>query len=246
MHGFRVARPAVGLLAAFALVSCQSNDRSEQSSAAATPTTNLTTERQRVSYMVGLDLAKNVVPIKDEVDIDIVLQALRSAHAGEKPLLDATQSDEVRKRFTQHLREQREVEGQRLAQMNRAAGVAFLADNAKKPGVISTASGLQYQVLRDAAGTKPKATDTVRVNYIGTLLDGRKFEDTWAIDHPASFALNQVLPGLGEAIQLMPVGSKYRFWIPANLGYAESGKAGEIEPNSTLVFEIELLEIAGS
>jgi FKBP-type peptidyl-prolyl cis-trans isomerase len=170
---------------------------------------------------------------------------LRGAYAGEPPPLDAKQADEVRKRFTEHLRVKREAQQQALAEKNRGEGAAFLADNAKKPGVVVTDSGLQYQVLRDAAGAKPKAADTVRVNYIGTLLDGRKFEDTYAIDHPASFALNQVLPGLGEAIRLMPVGGKYRFWLPANLAYAERGLAGQIEPNAVLTFEIELLEIAG-
>jgi len=100
-------------------------------------------------------------------------------------------------------------------------------------------------VLRDAKGAHPKATDTVQVNYIGQMLDGRKFEDTYAIDHPSSFALNQIFPGFSEALQLMPVGAKYRFWIPASLAYGENGLAGQIEPNSVLAFEIELMEIAG-
>ena len=201
-------------------------------------------ERQRVSYMVGLDLAKNLAPVKDEVDIDTVVLALRTAHAGEKTQLDARQADDVRKRFTEHLRIQREAAQQALAEKNRDEGERFLAGNAKRDGVIVTASGLQYQVLHDAPGARPKVADTVRVNYVGALLDGRRFEDTYAIDHPASFALNQVLPGLGEAVQLMPVGGKYRFWLPARLAYAERGLSGQIEPNATLVFEVELLEIA--
>jgi FKBP-type peptidyl-prolyl cis-trans isomerase FkpA len=205
----------------------------------------LVSERDRASYVVGLDLAKNVAPVKDEVDIELVVQALRDAHAGRAVLLDAAQADEARRQFTQHLRERREQEQVALAAKNRDAGAAFLATNAKEQGVRVTASGLQYRVLREASGPRPNEADTVRVDYIGRLLDGRAFEDTYAIDHSASFALSQVMPGLGEALRLMPVGAKYRFWLPAELAYAEHGLPGQIEPNATLVFEIELLEIAG-
>lgn len=217
-------------------------------STASTPQTarhELVSERDRASYVVGLDLAKNVASVKDEVDIELVVQALRDAHAGRAVLLDAAQADEARRQFTQHLRERREQEQAALAAKNREAGAAFLATNAKEQGVRVTASGLQYRVLREAGGPRPNEADTVRVDYIGRLLDGRAFEDTYAIDHSASFALSQVMPGLGEAIRLMPVGAKYRFWLPAELAYAEHGLPGQIEPNATLVFEVELLEIAG-
>ena len=225
------------------LSACQPAPNTAQKPAA--PLTKLTTEKQRASYMVGLDLAKNVTPVKDDIDIDVVVQALRSANANEKPLLDATQADEVRQHFTQYLSEKRAAQQLALATKNRSEGEAFLAANAKKPGIVTTPSGLQYEVLRDAKGAHPKATDTVQVNYIGQRLDGRKFEDTYAIDHPSSFALNQIFPGLGEALQLMPVGAKYRFWFPAALAYGENGLAGQIEPNSPLIFEVELMEIAG-
>lgn len=205
----------------------------------------LSTDRERASYMVGLDLAKNVAPVRDEVDIELVVQALRDAHAGRDVLLDAAQADAVRQQFTQHLRARRDAAQAALAVKNRDSGAAFLARNAKESGVKVTASGLQYRVLRAAAGPRPQATDTVRVNYVGSLLDGRTFENSYAIDHPASFALSQVMPGLAEAIQLMPLGAKYRFWLPAALAYAEPGLPGQIEPNATLVFEVELLEIAG-
>lgn len=111
--------------------------------------------------------------------------------------------------------------------------------------MITTASGLQYQVMRAGKGAHPKANDTVRVNYLGRLLDGSKFESTYDTDHPAEFVLAQVMPGWTEGVQLMTPGSQYRFWIPAKLAYGERGMAGQIEPNSVLVFEIELLEIAG-
>lgn len=203
-------------------------------------------ERRQVSYMVGLDLAKNVAPVKDDVDIDVVVEALRAAYAGTPVMLDDAQAESLRKRFTAHLRDKREAANAALAAKNGSDGEIFLGHNAKRDGVITTASGLQYEVLRAAQGARPTSDDTVRINYIGSLLDGRRFEDTYAVNHPASFALKQVLPGLSEAIPLMPVGAKYRFWLPARLAYAERGLDDQIEPGSTLVFEVELLEIAAA
>ncbi|MGH8498386.1 MAG: FKBP-type peptidyl-prolyl cis-trans isomerase N-terminal domain-containing protein, partial [Methylococcales bacterium] len=154
---------------------------------------DLKDEKTKASYMVGLDLAKQIAPLKGEVDIDTVVQALRASHTGEKSLLDDVQADEIRKQFTEHLRVARTAEQQALAAKNLKEGEAFLAENAKKDGVATTASGLQYQVIQAGKGSKPNPNDTVRVNYIGTLLDGRKFEDTYAIDHAAEFALNQIM-----------------------------------------------------
>jgi FKBP-type peptidyl-prolyl cis-trans isomerase FkpA/FKBP-type peptidyl-prolyl cis-trans isomerase FklB len=213
--------------------------------AASKSAVSLKDEKQLVSYMVGLDLARNVQPIRDEIDLDIVDQAMRTALAGEKPLLDKKQADAVRQRFTQHLREKRDAENKALAEKNQKLGDAFFAENTTQPGVKITASGLQYQELRAGKGAHPKATDAVRVDYVGTLLDGTQIDSTYATDHSATLALNQVMPGWSEGVQLMTVGSKYKFWVPAKLAYGEVGKPGEIEPNAPLVFEVELQEIAG-
>lgn len=221
----------------------RSNDVAEAEVPEASAT--LKDERRQVSYMVGLDAARTMQPIKDEIDLDIVEQAIRTALAGGKPLLDETQANAVRQRFTQHLREKRDAENKALAEKNRKLSDAFFAENAGKSGVMTTASGLQYQELRAGKGAHPKVTDTVRVDYVGTLLDGTKFDSTYAIDHSATLALNQVLPGWSEGVQLMTVGSKYKLWVPAKLAYGDRGKPGEIEPNAPLVFEVELLEIAG-
>ena len=130
------------------------------------------------------------------------------------------------------------------AQQNAGKGKAFLEANGKKPGVTTTASGLQYQVIAAGKGPRPKPTDTVRVNYKGMLLDGTVFDDSSQHGGPAQIPLAQVVPGWQEGIALMPVGSKYRFWIPSELGYGESGTpGGPIPPNATLVFEVELLGI---
>lgn len=239
-YGVSMSRVPLVLALSLALVACQSKQPSTPARVS-----RLETEQQRVSYMVGLDVARNLRPIKDELDLAIVDQAIRDALANEKPLLDQAALDATRASFTAHLREKREAEQQALAAKNLHEGEAFLARNAKQPNVRSTASGLQYQVLNAGAGPKPGADATVRVNYIGKLLDGREFENTYAVDHPAEFPLAQVMPGWHEGLTLMPVGSKYRLWIPAKLAYGERGVPGTIGPNATLVLEVELLAIAG-
>jgi FKBP-type peptidyl-prolyl cis-trans isomerase FkpA len=200
--------------------------------------------RSQVSYMVGLDMAKRLAPIKDEVDIDAVVSALRAAHAGAPPRLDEAQIAKVRSDFVEHLQRKRQAGQQALAQKNLSEGNRYLADNREQAGVVTTASGLQYRVERAGRGARPAADGTVRVNYVGRLLDGSEFESTYATDHPAEFPLNQIMPGLREGLMLMSPGAKHRFWVPARLAYGETGVPGQIEPNATLVFDLELLEIA--
>lgn len=202
----------------------------------------LETEKDKFSYTVGMDLAKMLEPIKGEIDTQIAIAALQNALAGGKTALSDEEADAVRKAFQQRMQEKQAAESAAKASKNVAEGEAFLAANKGKTGVQSTASGLQYQVLRAGNGAKPQATDTVRVHYLGTLLDGSKFDSSYDRNEPAQFALNQVIPGWTEGVALMPVGSKYKFWIPSSLGYGERG-AGPIGPNSTLVFEVELLDI---
>lgn len=204
----------------------------------------LRTERDRVSYLVGLDAARQVVPVKDEIDPEIAIEALRGALAGRAPLLDAKEQAAVRERFTAQLGAKREAQRRELADQNLARARSFLADNAARAGVVALPSGLQYQVLRAGSGAMPKSDDTVRVNYIGRLADGSEFESTYATDHPAEFVLARVMPGLSEAIAHMQVGAKHQVWIAPQLAYGEHGVPGQIEPNALLSFEIELLEIA--
>lgn len=202
-------------------------------------------QREQASRMVGMDLAEQLGPIRDEVDLDIALQTVREQLAGKAPPLDAAQREQLRKDFGVHLREKREQERQRLIAKNQQLSDEFFAANAAKPGVTTTPSGLQYQVLRDTAGPRPTAEDTVRVHYIATRLDGSPFDNSYERDHPVEVVLNQVIAGWREGLALMPAGSKYRLWLPGKLAYGDNGKPGELEPNAALVFDIELLEIAG-
>lgn len=202
----------------------------------------LKTEREQVSYMIGMDMAKSLTPIKDDLDVEVLAQAMRDSFEGKTPKMTEEQSLAVQQAFTVRLQARQEAEQKAQAEKGKAEGAKFLEENKNKPGVQVTASGLQYQVVREGSGPKPAATDVVRVHYKGTLLDGTVFDSSYERGQPAEFGLSQVIPGWAEGVALMPVGSKYMFWIPSDLGYGEQG-GGPIPPNSMLTFEVELIEI---
>jgi FKBP-type peptidyl-prolyl cis-trans isomerase len=145
--------------------------------------------------------------------------------------------------FQQQVAQQQEAKQKVAGEKNKTEGEAFLAKNKARKEVKTTASGLQYEVLTEGTGANPKATDTVTVNYKGTLMDGTTFDSSYDRGQPATFVLNQVIPGWTEGVQLMKVGSKYKFYIPSALGYGERGAGGVIGPNAPLVFEVELVSI---
>ena len=204
----------------------------------------LATEKEQASYMIGMMMGKQLEPMKDEIDIDTIVKAIKSTLAGEKLLLDEKQAQSVSTAFGQRMQAKQIAKSLADAKTNLEAGQKFLAENAKKPGVKTTASGLQYLVVTEGTGPKPKATDVVRVHYKGALLDGKTFDSSIERGEPVTFPLDGVVPGWQEGIQLMPVGSKYTLWIPGNLGYGEKGTpGGPIGPNATLVFDVELLDI---
>lgn len=204
-------------------------------------------EKERVSYMIGLQMGQSLKEIKDEVDLPTIQKAMRTVVEGGKPLMNEQQAMEVRQAFMQKMQLKMMQQQMEAAGKNAKAGDEFLAKNAKAPGVRTTASGLQYQVLKEGTGPKPKETDAVKVNYTLKLLDGTKIESSEDHGGPATLPLQQVVPGWREGVQLMNVGSKYRLWIPGKLGYGETGTpGGPIPPNATLVFEVELLGIGGA
>lgn len=206
----------------------------------------LESDRDKVSYMVGMQIGNSLQQIKGEVDLPVLFQAIETTLKAGTPLLTAEEAQTVQKSFAERLQAQHAAEQAAAAKKNKEEGDAFLASNKGKKGVTTTASGLQYQVVTQGKGPKPAATDTVKVHYTGTLLDGTKFDSSVDRGEPATFALNAVIPGWTEALQLMPVGSKYKLWIPGKLGYGEQGTpGGPIGPNATLVFEVELLDVVG-
>jgi FKBP-type peptidyl-prolyl cis-trans isomerase/predicted small secreted protein len=211
----------------------------------------LANDKEQVSYMIGMEMGKSLKPIKDEVDLKTLNRAMQDVINDKKLLLNDEQVAKVMQTFSAKMQAKQQQEmAKKQAEMaaqgkkNVELEKTFLAANGKKPGVITTASGLQYQVITPGNGPKPKVDDRVSVHYTGTLLDGTEFDSSYKRNEPAQFVLGSVVPGWKEALQLMPVGSKYKLWIPAKLGYGETGTpGGPIPPNSTLVFELELVQI---
>lgn len=199
--------------------------------------------KQDVGYLVGADIGRSLAPIKDEIDLPIVLQSISAAFAGRPPLLDEATRTSVREGFVHDLQARQQARKAAQSATNREAGEKFLAQNKSRTGVFTTPSGLQYMVLRQGSGARPRATDKVRVNYRGTLLDGTVFDSSYDRGQPVEFMLNQVIAGWTEGVAMMPIGAKYRFWVPAALGYGDKGAGEQIGPNSTLVFDVELLAI---
>ncbi len=196
----------------------------------------------RASYSIGLNLGRSLKTNDIKANTDLLIKGLRDGLAGQALLTDAEMQSTMQE-FQQQLQAQQEAKQKVIGEKNKTEGEAFLAKNKARQGVKTTASGLQYEVLTEGTGPTPKATDTVTVNYKGTLMDGTEFDSSYERGQPATFVLNQVIPGWTEGVQLMKAGSKYKFYIPAALGYGERGAGGVIGPNAPLVFEVELLSI---
>ncbi len=213
------------------------------STAATAQTTTLETDQDRLSYTIGMDIGQSLSGQDMDLDIDILMEALRATYMGEETLLTEEEALAEREAFIQRRQAELEQQRNRDAEINAADGAAFLAENAEKEGVQVTESGLQYRVIEEGDGERPAATDRVTVHYRGTLINGVEFDSSYSRGEPATFALNQVIPGWTEGLQLMPAGSRYEFFIPSELAYGEQGRPGPIGPNSTLIFEVELIEI---
>ncbi len=199
--------------------------------------------KDKVGQMVGADVGRSLAPIQDEIDLQVFLQAVRTLTTSSKPLLTDAEMDQVRDAFAKRMDAREKARLADAARKNAEAGTAFLARNKTAKGVFSTASGLQYMVLRQGSGARPRLTDQVRVHYEGKLLDGTIFDSSYQRGQPADFALGQVIAGWTEGLALMPVGAKYRLWVPASIAYGERGSPPNIAPNSTLVFDVELLDV---
>jgi len=203
----------------------------------------LETLEQKASYSFGVDFAKRLKQQGIELDISALNRGIKDQASGSTLAMEAGEMTQVKAEYTEQLRAKLVQEQQQLAAKNLEAGKQFLAENAKKEGVVTTASGLQYKVISSGDGKMPKAEDTVTTHYRGTLIDGREFDSSYSRGQPASFPVKGVIKGWTEALQLMKVGDKWELYIPSELAYGEAQRSELIQPNSTLVFELELLGI---
>jgi FKBP-type peptidyl-prolyl cis-trans isomerase len=200
---------------------------------------SLTTDQQKFSYTVGVQIGQSLKRDSSEIDADIVTRAIKDV-LGDKKLQMSQEEMQKSMDSFQQKQMQKQVAA---ADTNEKAGAEYLAANKKKPGWSETASGLQYKVVKQGSGDKAKPTDTVVVHYKGTLINGTEFDSSYKRNEPATFPVNRVIPGWTEALQLMNVGSKYQLAIPSKLAYGQRGAGGAIGPNETLLFDVELIEI---
>jgi FKBP-type peptidyl-prolyl cis-trans isomerase len=214
-----------------------------QAPAAQAPAPAFKTQKEKVSYAIGMEMGKGVKAQGMDVDPAILEQGLKDALSGGKSQMSEEELRQVITALQQEMR-QKQMQIQEAAAMeNKAKGEAFLAENAKKDGVVALPDGLQYKILTAGQGKKPAETDTVLCNYKGTFVDGTEFDSSAQAGKPVPFEVKNVIPGFKEVLQLMPVGSKWQVVVPSNLAYGERGAGNVIGPNSTLIFEIELVSI---
>jgi len=207
----------------------------------------LTTRKEKFSYALGMNigsgLGANLKKQSVEVDSNLVSQGLKDAMAGGKTRLTQEEAQAVLTEVQNEVRKQQQEKMQEAGAANKTEGEAFLAANKSKDGVVTLPSGLQYKILTAGTGPKPTASDSVVCNYRGTLINGTEFDSSYKRGQPATFGVGQVIKGWTEALQLMPVGSKWQLFIPSSLAYGERGAGAEIGPNAALIFEVELLSI---
>lgn len=205
--------------------------------------TNKSPEAEQVGYSFGYLMGKSNADSLQGIDLDAFSTGLKAAAAGKQATLSEEDMARVLTQFKRQAEAKELITLKKQAEENAKIGHAFLAENAKKPGIKTTKSGLQYQILQEGKGKSPSANSNVRVHYEGRLIDGTVFDSSIARNQPVVFRTTQVITGWTEGLQLMKEGAKYRFFIPAELAYGQIGSGDVIEPNSTLIFDVELLEI---
>ncbi|MEK5757580.1 FKBP-type peptidyl-prolyl cis-trans isomerase [Acinetobacter variabilis] len=204
---------------------------------------NTSSEAEKIGYSFGYLMGRSNADTLKDLDLDAFSQGLKTAAAGQQSSLSDEEMTQVLTQYKRQSDAKELIVLKQKAEENAKAGKAFLQENAKKPGIKTTKSGLQYLVLKEGKGKSPSANSNVRVHYEGRLIDSTVFDSSIARQQPVDFRTTQVITGWTEGLQLMKVGAKYRFFIPADLAYGQIGSGDIIEPNSTLIFDIELLEI---
>lgn len=227
---------------AFIALSVASLLLSSVSLATAAPVTATSSDNAKTGYSFGYLMAEGNKETVSDLDLDAFFQGFKDAYSKKSPALTKEQMQKTLLAYGQKKEAAYAQQVVAIARKNLEAGEAFLAKNAQKAGVNKTVSGLQYEVIKQGTGRMPKASDTVKVNYEGRLIDGTVFDSSYKRGEPVTFPLNQVIKGWTEGLQLMKEGAKYRFFVPAKLGYGEAG-ANDIEPNSVLIFDVDLLEV---
>ncbi|GAF53492.1 MULTISPECIES: FKBP-type peptidyl-prolyl cis-trans isomerase [Psychrobacter] len=221
---------------------CSTNNGNQETAAQSVSITEQSSASEKVGYSLGFMMAEGNKDAVKDLDLNTFEKGFRDGYEGNESALTQEQMQQVLMDYQKEQEEQFVKDMETKATENKAAGTAFLAENAKKEGVKQTESGLQYKVIKAGTGKSPKATDVVEVNYEGKLLDGTVFDSSYERGEPIEFPLNQVIAGWTEGLQLMKEGGKYEFYIPSDIAYGEAGNAG-IEPNSTLIFTVELLKV---
>ena len=249
---FKPSRALIALSCALFVVACH-KPAAADSSATATAgkdapsdqpvPSDISSDAQQFGYSVGFDIGHSLAQVKDDVDVKALEKGLEEAIAGQPARLSDKQREAVKTAVVKKLQQKQIEERAAKAKQNQEDGEKFLADNAKRSGVKTTADGLQYEVVSEGKGDHPTKDDKVTVNYKGTLIDNTVFDSSYDRNQPVTFPLANVIPGWTEGLQLMTPGSKYKFYIPSNLGYGERGAGMKIGPNSTLIFEVELISI---
>ena len=204
----------------------------------------LETQNDKVSYSIGLNIGQNMKRDSVKINPEMLVRGIMDASLDSAShLMTEAQIQETMTAFQQDLQKKRQENTRMAGEKNRAEGDAYLAANSKKPGVVTLPSGLQYRIITQGTGKKPSASSTVSTHYVGRLLNGTEFDSSVKRGQPATFPVNGVIKGWTEALQMMPVGSKWELVIPPSLGYGEQGAGGVIPPNAVLIFEVELLSI---
>jgi FKBP-type peptidyl-prolyl cis-trans isomerase len=205
--------------------------------------TELKTEKEKFSYSIGRDIGVQLSQFNNELDLEAVYQGIQDTLNKKKALISAEEARQIQGVVFQRLQAKKTGEMQATGDKNKKEAEEFLAKNKAEKGVTTTASGLQYIVLTQGAGPKPKAEDKVKVHYKGSLLDGKEFDSSYGRGEPTEFPVGNVIKGWTEALLLMPVGSKYKLFIPPALAYGDRGAGNVIPPNTMLIFEVELIAI---
>lgn len=247
---------AIGLTAGFAVEAQQAPATSGSQATTKKPATTASkteqkpapemTTKQKESYALGMNIARGLQKQSVDVDPASVARGIRDSFGTGKPLLTDDEAAAALAELQSDVKQKEDAQEAAQGDKNMKEGAAFLAENKTKDGVMTLPSGLQYKILTPGTGPKPAATDTVVCNYRGTFLDGTEFDSSYKRGQPATFAVNRVIKGWTEALQMMPVGSKWQLWIPSDLAYGPRGAGGVIGPNATLAFEVELISIKGN